>query len=115
MSSAPAPRLFDPGLQPERTALAWQRTGLALSAGSVALGRLLLPVLGISSYLISALGIGLCLWLWVHAEGRYRAVNKALLSTPQAALPGFGKLALLCALLCLLCGLAALGFSLSRI
>ncbi|AJT43004.1 hypothetical protein UM93_08985 [Psychromicrobium lacuslunae] len=107
--------VFDPGLQAERTALAWQRTALGLAAGSVGLGRLLLPVFGTSSYLITAAGIALCLWLWVHAEQRYRAVNRALLSKPQGALPSFALLALLCAGLCLLCGLAALFFALSRL
>jgi hypothetical protein len=39
-------RAWDPGLQPERTALAWRRTGLALTVGSLIGLRVLPPLLG---------------------------------------------------------------------
>ncbi|MFC5908105.1 YidH family protein [Streptacidiphilus monticola] len=41
MSARPRPhRPWDPGLQPERTALAWQRTTLAYCAGGLGLAKL---------------------------------------------------------------------------
>ena len=55
----------DPGLQPQRTALAWQRTGLSVLAASAAIGfaayRLGAPVLAlgalVNSTIVGYLGI----------------------------------------------------------
>jgi putative membrane protein len=85
---------FDPGLQPERTALAWRRTALSLAIGSLAAGRLLEPELGGVSWLLAAVGAALGLTL-LYAGGRRRAVIDRALRTDRdlTAGPGAGLLA----------------------
>ncbi|MDI2036438.1 DUF202 domain-containing protein [Paenarthrobacter nitroguajacolicus] len=48
--------LFDQGLQPERTGLAWQRTCLTFLAGSLAAMKILPPIFGPWSLLLGAVG-----------------------------------------------------------
>lgn len=45
-----------PGVQPERTALAWQRTALALTIGALGAGRLLSEPLGPVAWVPAVLG-----------------------------------------------------------
>jgi putative membrane protein len=53
----PPPGDPPPGVQPERTALAWQRTALALTIGSLGAGRLLSDPLGPVAWLPAVLGV----------------------------------------------------------
>lgn len=41
------------GLAPERTRLAWRRTGLAMAVGSVAIGRMLQDVIGAAAWVLA--------------------------------------------------------------
>ncbi len=97
--------LFDPGLQPERTALAWRRTVLALAVGAIVALRLLPPVLGLWSIAIGLTGLALAIVMWVLSARRADQATQALLH--QAGhLPGGG---LLLVLALTVAGAAALG------
>jgi uncharacterized membrane protein YidH (DUF202 family) len=63
------------GVSNERTALAWQRTALALIAGAAILSRLTLERLGLVAFV--ALGVVLPLSAWVLVESRGRYANDA--------------------------------------
>ncbi|GAA1963632.1 DUF202 domain-containing protein [Microbacterium deminutum] len=82
--------LFDPGLQPERTELAWRRTVLALAVGSLVALRLLPAAFG-SPWWVLAGVVGLIgaggLWQWSRV--RIRVVNEMLTRAgDRIALPG---------------------------
>jgi hypothetical protein len=81
--------LFDPGLQPERTALAWRRTALSLAIGAIVSFRLLPPVLGLWSIGVGVAGLLLCAATWILAGRRAHRVQAALL-TSSGPLPGGG-------------------------
>lgn len=92
--------LFDPGLQPERTELAWRRTALALGAGSLVALRLLPVAFGHPAWAFGGVaGLAMAATLWLAARRRYRAVNDALgHGGDRGMLPGasmIGALALL--------------------
>jgi uncharacterized membrane protein YidH (DUF202 family) len=88
------PPLFDPGLQAERTGLAWRRTMLGLVAFALVIMRLL-PTLGAWSLAADGLALTLSGILWTLAERRFRRLRQALPAAGQ--LPG-GKLLLAVAL-----------------
>jgi putative membrane protein len=95
----------DPGVQPERTALAWRRTGLTLAAGSL-MAVHVLPRVSASPWwvltgicgLVSALGV------LVAADRRYRPLQ------PGSRSPGPGAAALATALAAGLLAIAALAY-----
>jgi uncharacterized membrane protein YidH (DUF202 family) len=60
------------GAQPERTALAWQRTGLSLALAAVVLARLTWEQLGGWALVVLAASMGLCAWVLVESRLRYR-------------------------------------------
>ena len=62
----------DPGVGAERTAMAWQRTALALAAGSAAVARLGFHALGLASLASIATGLPLAGWILRHGRARYR-------------------------------------------
>jgi uncharacterized membrane protein YidH (DUF202 family) len=96
------PRLFDPGLQPERTELAWRRTALAIGVGSLLAVRVL-PSMGTSAVMQQVLlapgivGAAFAVLLWVSARTRHRHVNRALLDDRPQRMPGAGLLLVLTA------------------
>lgn len=89
----------DPGLQPERTALSWRRTLLAMAVGSLVSVRVLPPVLGDWSIAIGLAGLAMVGVLWVLAHRRHRTVEAVFRGVrPASAMPG-GALLLAVALL----------------
>jgi uncharacterized membrane protein YidH (DUF202 family) len=67
--------LPDPGRANERTALAWQRTALALIAGSALLTRFTAESLGLAS--LASVGAAMPLAAWVFLESRARYAHDA--------------------------------------
>jgi uncharacterized membrane protein YidH (DUF202 family) len=90
MSAAPP---VDPGLQPERTELAWRRTVLSVLVGGLLSLRLLPPALGAWAFAACLAGLALTAVLWVLAQQRAAQVHEALLH--DRALPGGAPLLLL--------------------
>jgi hypothetical protein len=89
-----ASALFDPGLQPERTELAWRRTTLSLAVGSLLSLRLLPDTLGDALWVTPGAVLALmsgCLWLAARSVARRRC--RALLRGELTnGMPGGGIL-----------------------
>ena len=71
---------FDPGLQPERSALAWQRTALAIAVGSLIFGRILATTLGLWALPPMVAGLGLSAALGLKSHQRYAHHHRTLTS-----------------------------------
>jgi len=76
MSDSP----IDPGLQPERTLLAWRRTALALGVVSAVAARFTLEQLGLFAVLGGATGVALSAVGYLGARKRYRRMHSSLSS-----------------------------------
>lgn len=61
----------DPGMANERTALAWQRTALALVAASAVMARLTWSQLGLAAMVPLTASLLLSLWVFAESWGRY--------------------------------------------
>ena len=78
----------DAGLQVERTALAWRRTGIAVLVGSIIGLRVLPPQLGWGSVALGVVGAALALLLLWASARRHRRVVEAMPGAGSSALPG---------------------------
>lgn len=82
---------FDPGLQPERTELAWRRTALAIAIGSLVSLRifplLLPPAFAAWGFAPGAVGLGAACALWFAARRRQLRMTAWLHSTLPGATP----------------------------
>ena len=101
-------QLFDPGLQPERTALAWRRTGLAVAVGAVAGARLLAEALGVAAVVVLVLGLGLAALFLFGATRRARRAQIALLRDGNLASGPGGRLLAVVSIACTALGVVAL-------
>lgn len=104
--------VWDAGLQPERTALAWQRTGLALVGLGLIIPRVAWTVLDAWSLLPSGVVLAAAIAVLVAAGRRYRAAHRIL--TEGAGHLHGGGLALLVALTALALGVLAFALLLAE-
>ncbi|MEA5455927.1 DUF202 domain-containing protein [Sinomonas sp. JGH33] len=70
--------VFDPGLQPERTGLAWQRTCLSFLGGSLVAMKVLPQVFGAWTICFGAAGAIEATILLVAVHRRYRTRHRLL-------------------------------------
>lgn len=96
MTPTPVPPsdLYDPGLQPERTELAWRRTALAIAVGSLLSLRVFPLVLPTGAegwgFAPGVLGVATAALLWIAARRRQRRTTAVLTARASGPLPGGG-------------------------
>lgn len=82
---------FDPGLQPERTSLAWERTALSLFIGAMVYSRVEERYLGPWSWGFAVVGTVVAVTVGVRARARYRYTHRSLTAgrvlLPDGVLP----------------------------
>ena len=73
--------VYDPGLQTERTLLAWRRTCLAFGVASLVGMRFTVEAAGVIAVFAGVVGAGLAVAAYVAAALGYRRANRALHDT----------------------------------
>lgn len=104
---------FDPGLQPERTLLAWRRTCLSFGLASAIAVRFTIEVVGIAGVAGGLVGVALSLSAYIVVVRRHRIVTQSLLrgeGLRASALP-----MLLASAAAFMVGLAATAFIVGQI
>lgn len=70
--------IYDPGLQPERTLLAWRRTCLSFALASLVGARFTIDALGVFAVVVGVLGAGLAAAAYFAAAAGYQRAQRAL-------------------------------------
>ena len=79
---------FDPGLQPERTLLAWRRTALSLAVASAIGMRLTITDFGGLAIFVGTVGIVLSVAAYIGADARYRRAHRTLTESASLSIGG---------------------------
>lgn len=82
-------RPFDPGLQPERVALSWQRTALSVAVGSFLYARVILPNVGVWALVPVVAGLVLATVMGYKSSRRYQHHHRTLTSQRGSLADGF--------------------------
>lgn len=86
--TAPPRVPFDPGLQPERTLLAWRRTCLALAVASAVVVRFAGEAIGPAAAVLGIVGIGAAAAGYLRASLRYRHAHEGLTQSGELPIDG---------------------------
>ncbi|CAL9610643.1 DUF202 domain-containing protein [Streptomyces sp. Tu 3180] len=100
-----AARVRDPGLQPERTRLAWRRTTLSGTVAAVLAGKTALTG-GVPAAGVVACALCCVCWLGLLGVAHRRIRALATTSTPGALVPRYASAAVLCTVALAVCGAA---------
>lgn len=100
-------RVWDVGLQPERTGLAWRRLGLTLVGIGFALPKVAFGLIGWWSLPATALALACGVLILTVGHRRYGQAHRAL--TAEGALTAGGRLPLVITAVVLAVGLTAVG------
>nr|WP_271212035.1 DUF202 domain-containing protein [Rhodococcus wratislaviensis]GLK38359.1 hypothetical protein GCM10017611_52260 [Rhodococcus wratislaviensis] len=73
--------VFDPGLQPERTLLAWRRTCMSFALVSLVAMRYTVETAGVAAVLTGVGGAGMSVVAYIAATLGYRRANDSLHET----------------------------------
>lgn len=91
-------RPFDPGLQPERTMLAWSRTVLAIAVGSLVYARIAAVTVGMWAWALAGAGLAVATVVAARSRKRYsythRSLNSGWVKLADGLLPAFLALAI---------------------
>jgi len=103
--------LLDAGLQPERTGLAWRRTGISLLIGAVAAARILSNAFGWWAVAPVAFWLAGAVTVLLQSQQRYARTQRALVGSASEPLPS-GALLLLTAILVAIGAVTAIALTL---